>query len=397
MKIALLTETFLPSTDGVVTRLCATIDHLIDQGHQIAIVAPHGSPAFYRGMPVLPVKGVHYFFYPQQQFCPPSPKIKAFLDVFGPDVIHVVNPVVLGLGGIYYARRTNLPLVASFHTNLAAYAHRYQVPFLDPVAWNYLRLLHNRAVVNLATSTAMVTELRLRRFHNVRIWAGGVDTEHFHPQHRSESMRSRLTKEDQTQSLLLYVGRLAPEKELHRIRSLLDEFPSLTIAFVGDGPDRSRLERLFAHPRAHFAGFLHGEELSAAYASADGFIFPSTTETLGLVLLEAMASGLPIVAADSKPSRELVAQTGAGLLFDAADEKSLHQTVRMLLLQPDLRAHLAQQARAAAENKNWSDPTQKLINYYELAIRAHRLHHKAAEKRFVRKRNRLRISDRARF
>ncbi|MHB1685475.1 MAG: glycosyltransferase family 4 protein [Bacilli bacterium] len=394
MKIALLTETFLPSTDGVVTRLCATIDHLIDQGHQIAIVAPQGSPAFYKGMPVLPVKGLHYFFYPQQQFCPPSPRIKAFLDAFGPDVIHVVNPVVLGLGGIYYAWKANLPLIASFHTNLAAYAHRYRVPFLDPVAWNYLRLLHNRATVNLATSATMVNELRLRRFHNVRIWAGGVDTKHFHPQHRSESMRSRLTMGDPKQSLLLYVGRLAPEKELHRIRTLLDAFPSLTIGFVGDGPDRSRLERLFAHPRAHFAGFLHGEELSAAYASADGFIFPSTTETLGLVLLEAMASGLPIIAAESKPSRELVAQTGGGLLFNPADDKSLHQTVRMLLEQPDLRAQLAQQARFTAENRNWSDPTQKLINYYELAIRAHRLHHKATDKGFVRKRDSLHVSDR---
>ncbi len=397
MKIALLTETFLPSTDGVVTRLCATIDHLIDQGHQIAIVAPHGGPAFYKGMPVLPVKGLHYFFYPQQQFCPPSLKIRTFLDAFGPDVIHVVNPVVLGLGGIYYAHKENLPLVASFHTNLAAYAHRYKVPFLDPVAWNYLRLLHNRAIVNLATSAAMVAELRLRRFQNVRLWAGGVDTEHFHPRHRSETMRSRLTKGDLNQTLLLYVGRLAPEKELHRIRTLLDAFPSLTISFVGDGPDRPHLERLFAHTRAQFAGFLHGEELSTAYASADGFIFPSTTETLGLVLLEAMASGLPIIAADSKPSRELVAQTGGGLLFDPADDQSLHQTVRVLMERPELRAQMAQQARLAAENRNWSDPTEKLINYYEVAIRAHRLRQKANDKIFLGKRNPVRISDRVRF
>ncbi|PWI57434.1 glycosyltransferase family 4 protein [Sulfoacidibacillus thermotolerans] len=373
MKIALFTETFLPSTDGIVTRLCATVDHLLDMGHEVALIAPAGAPDFYRTAPVLSVKGFPYFFYPQKKFCLPSPKIGAFLAEFHPSLIHIVNPVVLGVNGIYYARKMHLPLVASFHTNLAAYAHTYGVPFLDPIAWSYLRLLHNQAILNLATSEAMVRELNARKFCNTRLWAGGVDTELFHPRKRLDLMRARLTNGEKDHPILLYVGRLAPEKQLERLRPLLDAMPKLHIAFVGDGPDRHRLERLFAHSNATFLGFLHGEELASAYASADLFLFPSTTETLGLVLLEAMSSGLPILAAKSKPSEELIGQTHAGLFFNPDEENSLQDAVHNLLIHPKMRDEFARKARHTIEARSWKAPTKALVDSYEWAIEAYRL------------------------
>ncbi len=377
MKIALFTETFLPETDGIVTRLCATIDHLIDLGHEVALITPDGAPAFYKSAPILSVKGFPYFFYPQKKFCPTSLKIGAFLRSFQPSLIHIVNPVVLGINGIYYARKMRLPLVASFHTNLAAYAHTYGVPFLDPVAWTYLRLLHNQATMNLATSETMVHELNMRGFRNTRLWAGGVDTDLFHPRQYSAAMRTRLTRGNSEYPVLLYAGRLAPEKQLERLLPLLQTFETLHIAVVGDGPDRSRLQQLFANTNVEFLGVLHAEELAAAYASADAFIFPSTTETLGLVLLESMSSGLPIIAAKSKPSEELVLQTHSGLLFDAKDEKALTNAVAMLIAQPEMREQLSRQARAAIAMRSWENPTKKLIDYYESAIQTHRLHQSA--------------------
>ncbi|MCY0876915.1 MAG: glycosyltransferase family 1 protein [Firmicutes bacterium] len=372
MRIALFTETFLPSTDGIVTRLVATLSLLKTYGHEVAIVAPEGGPESYLGYPVYPVPGVPYFFYPQQRFSWPIHGVGTFLDHFRPDVVHVVNPLMLGLGGIIYARMRGLPLVGSFHTNLAAYTHRYGIGFIEPFSWWVMRTLHAQSTVNLATSRAMVAELRAHGFPRMRLWAGGVDTELFHPDKRDEAMRVRLLgRSGQADQVLLYVGRIAPEKQLDRLRSLLDAFPRLALAFVGDGPDRVRLEKVFTHPRAHFLGSLHGSELATAYASADGFIFPSTTETLGLSLFEALASGLAIVAATSPPSKEIVEGAQAGILFSANDQESLHDSVKVLLENRTLRVQWCQNARQAALKSNWEDPTDQLIKTYELAVRAH--------------------------
>ena len=374
MKIALFTETFLPSTDGIVTRLLATIDHLLESDHELAIVAPYGGDSQYKGIPILPIRGFPYPFYPQLKFCFPTSSMGAFLQDFQPDLVHVVNPVVLGLGGIYYARKMHLPLVASFHTHLAKYAHTYHVPFLDPVAWHYLRIIHNLASVNLATSKTMVHELVSRGYHNVRWWEGGVDTQRFHPQYRDDNMRNYLTDGHPDHFILLYVGRLAHEKDLDQIRPLLNLIPNLSIAFVGDGPARDKLEHVFVGTRAKFVGFLHGNELSTAYASADGFIFPSTTETLGLVLLEAMSSGLPIIAADSLPTRELLKGHESGIVYQPGNLQSLVNAIQKLMSQSPLQRQMAINARHIAESRNWLAPTDKLIHYYELAIRMHRIH-----------------------
>ncbi len=374
MRIALFTETFLPSTDGIVTRLLATIDHLLEAGHELAIVAPYGGERQYKGIPVLPIRGFPYPFYPQIKFCFPTTEMGTFLREFQPDLIHVVNPVVLGLGGIYYAKKMRLPLVASFHTHLAAYAHTYHVPFLDPVAWRYLKTIHNLASVNLATSKTMVNELIDRGYRNVRWWEGGVDTDRFHPQFRSEAMRNQLTDGHPEQFILLYVGRLAHEKDLDQIRPLLDRMPNLSIAFVGDGPERDKLEQVFAGTRSKFFGFLHGEALSAAYASADGFIFPSTTETLGLVLLEAMSSGLPIIAAESLPTKEMLQNGESGIVYRPGDMQSLIHSIETLMAEPSLRQHLGANSRKFAESRNWLAPTEKLLHYYELALRVQRMH-----------------------
>ncbi len=364
MRIAFVTETFLPSIDGITTRLQATIHHLLAAGHTVAVAAPAGSVSTCGAAQVFPIPGIPYWFYPERRFCLPAFGLKDFLADFRPDIVHVVNPVALGLAGIYHARRMRLPLVASFHTNLAAYAQLYRVPFLSPVSWFVLRHAHNRAQLNLATSAAMVAELSARRFRNVALWPRGVDAARFSVAAPSAGMRDRLTGGRPRRTALLYVGRLAPEKRLDTLRPLMDSLPDdLSIAFVGDGPERSRLEASFSGTAAVFTGYLQGDELCAAYASADAFIFPSTTETLGLVLLEAMAAGLPIIAARSKPTIELLGEDSS-LLFDAGSAASLQDSVRTLRENADAERQRAAQRRAAAADLDWRDASERLLDYY---------------------------------
>jgi glycosyltransferase involved in cell wall biosynthesis len=211
-------------------------------------------------------------------------------------VIHVVNPAVLGLGGLYYSQKFRIPLVASYHTHLPKYLQHYGLGFLEGLLWNLLKLGHNQARLNLCTSTAMVKELSEHGIERVQLWQRGVDTELFHPQAASVDMRQRLTQGKPDRPLLLYVGRLSAEKEVGRIRVILEKVPQACLAVVGDGPERGELEKHFAGYDVLFTGYLKGEALASAFASADLFVFPSRTETLGLVLLEAMAAGCPVVA-----------------------------------------------------------------------------------------------------
>jgi glycosyltransferase involved in cell wall biosynthesis len=200
------------------------------------------------------------------------------------------------------------------------------------------------------------------------IWRGGVDAERFHPSRRSVAMRLRLTGGRPDRPLLLYVGRLALEKRVDALHPLLGDLEHAALAIVGDGPERSRLERRFAGTHTVFTGFLEGEDLAAAYASADVFVMPSTTETLGFVVLEAMASGVPVVAADAGGVRDLVSHGENGLLFDPRQRKTVTGLVRSVLESRLLAAHLARQGRKTAENATWSAETSRLLRGYEEAV-----------------------------
>jgi glycosyltransferase involved in cell wall biosynthesis len=196
-----------------------------------------------------------------------------------------------------------------------------------------------------------------------------VDAGRFHPDKASERWRERLSDGHPSDKLLLYVGRLAPEKGIQRLEAVLREVPKTRLAIVGDGPARTNLEREFSGTPTVFTGLLHGEDLAAAYASADAFLFPSTTETLGMAMLEALASGLPVVAARSGASREVVGEGENGLFYEANSSQALVAAVRRLLSDDSLREALARGARAAAEERDWEASTGVLRGYYEEALK----------------------------
>ena len=371
MRIAFFTETFLPATDGVVTRLRYTLEELARVGDEMLVVAPRypdGGPDSYAGAAIYRVPGVPFPLYPRIKLSSAHPGVGRALARFGPDLIHAVNPFILGPSGIYYARRLRVPLVASYHTNVAAYGRYYNLNFLSNVARWWTRLLHNRAEINLCTSEATLSYLLAEGIKRVRLWPQGVDARRFHPEKASEEWRERLSGGHPSQKILLYVGRLAPEKGIERLKALLRVVSGTRLAIVGDGPARKHLEREFAGTPTVFTGVLQGEDLAAAYASADVFLFPSTTDTLGLAMIEALASGLPIVAARSGASREVVSEGENGLLYDANSAPSLVAAVRGLFGDEGYREALARGARAAAEGRDWGSSSRALRGYYEEAL-----------------------------
>ena len=369
MKIAFFTETFLPKVDGIVTRLTKTVQHLMAAGDEVLIFCPEGAPSSYMGAQVVGVPAVPLPLYPELKLALPRPAVAEALERFQPDLVHVVNPAVLGLGGIWLAKTKGFPLVASYHTHLPKYLEHYGMGMLEPLLWELLKAAHNQASLNLCTSTAMVSELRDKGIQHTALWQRGVDTDLFRPELRSEAMREKLLAgRSDTGKLLLYIGRLSAEKQIERIKPVLDAMPDARLALVGDGPYRPQLERLFAGSPAHFVGYLAGEELATAYASGDAFVFPSSTETLGLVLLEAMAAGCPVVGANRGGIPDIVTDGLNGCLYEpeGADggASSLTAAIERLLGQSGERQALRHNARQEAERWGWAGATEQLRGFY---------------------------------
>jgi len=370
VKIAFFTETFLPKVDGIVTRLTKTIESLTKTGDEVIIFCPEGCPEEFMGAKVIGVPAMPLPLYPELKLGLPGAAVSDALDSFKPDLIHVVNPAVLGLGGIWLAKTNGIPLVASYHTHLPKYLEHYGMGMLEPLLWELLKAAHNQALLNLCTSTAMVKELSEKGIQNTALWQRGVDTDTFRPDLRKNTMRKKLLgKFSDEGALLIYVGRLSAEKQIERIKPVLDALPKARLALVGDGPYRNQLEKIFDGSPTTFVGYLAGEELASAYASGDAFLFPSSTETLGLVLLEAMAAGCPVVGANKGGIPDIITDGINGCLYDPDGDsngtKSLILATEKLLGDKSERQEMRNAARAEAERWGWPAATEQLRKFYQ--------------------------------
>ncbi len=366
MRIAIITETAPPNVNGVVTRLGHTLRELRAAGDEVMVAAPSTAPPEWEGVPVVRVSSFPLPNYPELQVALPRPALREALTRFRPDVVHVVNPVVLGAGALVYARVSGLPVIASFHTHVPRYLGHYGLAPLEDLAWEYLRTVHNQAAANLCISTAMAAELRLRGFERVTVgWRGGVDTHLFHPGRASLAMRERLTGGHPERPLILYAGRVSAEKNVDLLAPITACLPGAHLAIVGDGPRRPILEEALQGRAATFLGYLYGAELASAMASADVLIFPSATDTLGLVALEAMAAGTPAVAAAAGGIRDLVEHGRNGLLFPPGDAAAAAAGLRRLL---DNRLELELmrvRGRRFADAWSWPAATADLRRHYQ--------------------------------
>ena len=369
MKIAFFTETFLPKVDGIVTRLTKTIEFLTKNGDEVIVFCPEGCPDSYKGATIVGVAAMPLPLYPELKLGLPGPAVSDKLEEFKPDLIHVVNPAVLGLGGIWLAKTNNIPLIASYHTHLPKYLEHYGMGMLEPLLWELLKAAHNQALLNLCTSTAMVNELEEKGIQRTALWQRGVDTTNFRPELRSDKMREKLFgKYQKTDSLLIYVGRLSAEKQIERIKPVLDNIPGACLALVGDGPYRGQLEKIFENTQTSFIGYLSGEELASAYASGDIFLFPSSTETLGLVLLEAMAAGCPVIGANKGGIPDIIDDGINGCLYNPDEkdngERSLIEATKKILVDNNKKETMRKEARKEAEKWDWNQATLQLQKYY---------------------------------
>ncbi len=286
-----------------------------------------------------------------------------------PDVVHVVTEGPLGWTATSVARRLALPVTSDFHTNFHTYSRHYGFGWLAGAVAAYLRALHNRAECTMVPTAGMKAELEAMRFERVLIVGRGVDDDLFHPRRRSRMLRAAWGCRDD-ELVAIYVGRLAPEKNLalfaKAVGAMQTVHPRLRVVVVGDGPEAAALRH--AHPGFAFAGMRVGEDLAAHYASADVFLFPSTTETFGNVTLEAMASGLAVVAYDYAAAREYVRHGESGLLVPFGDEAAFVRAAVELVRDRALVGPLKAKAREAVETVCWGRAFAELERVLRQAV-----------------------------
>jgi glycosyltransferase involved in cell wall biosynthesis len=368
-RVAIFTETFLPRIDGIVNTLRWTIAGLAEAGWQPMVVAPAGNTQSLPGVPVIGAPSVVFPLYPEVRLAYPSTDVYRTLDAFGPDVIHLAGPVTNGYGGLKYALSRGVPVISSYHTALPEYARLYGLGFIAEWAWHMLRTVHNTTYATLCPSTRTVADLAVRGFRHLELWSRGVDRSLFNPERASSTMRARLGAAD-NECLVVYVGRLAREKKLDRLAAAAERVRGIRLAFVGDGPDRARLEKDFASLPATFVGPLRGAELASAYASADVFAFPSDTDTFGNVVLEAMACGLPVVASDVGGQLDLVVHEHTGLLFAPGGVAELVAQLERYRDDERLRAAHGLEGLRVARGRTWPRQVELLLGHYARAIDA---------------------------
>ena len=364
MRVAFVTESFLPQVNGVTNSVLRSCEQLQAREHELLVIAPGDGPRQYGAARVLRTPSVALPGYRDFPLGRPWSGLENALRAFRPDVVHLASPAILGAQAAFAARRLGLPTVAVFQTDLAGFADCYGVPVLRGLVWRWLRRVHGLAHRNLAPSRWAVNQLRRNGIERVVHWPRGVDTERFHPRHRNHEWRKRMAPNGST--LVGYVGRLAQEKEIELLVGL-DRHPGVRLVIAGDGPHRPTLERLL--PRAVFTGFLSGQELSTTFASLDVFVHPGSHETFCQAAQEALASGVPVVGPASAGLLDLVTPGRTGQLFRPGSTDSLRQAVGTLL-DPSTRAGMAAAARPSVAERTWEAIGTQLIGHYQEAIEA---------------------------
>jgi phosphatidylinositol alpha 1,6-mannosyltransferase len=373
VKIGIVTESFLPQINGVTNSVLRILEHFRVRGHEAVVIAPGDGPTEYAGAPVVRVPAVPLPVYRSFPIALPTRQVETALRDFNPDVVHLASPTVLGGMGALAAQRLDVPAVAVFQSDLAAFVRRYRLGATAPTAWAWLRWIHRRAALTLAPSSVVAWELEHRGFAPVARWARGVDLDRFNPVHRSELLRRHIAPRGEV--VVGYVGRLAAEKQVDRLVQLSD-VPGTRLVIVGDGPLRSRLERRLA--RARFLGFRTGGDLSATVASLDVFVHPGEAETFCQAVQEALSSGVPVVAPAAGGPMDLVRHGVNGWLFPSGRPDLLRGAVAELAADAPTRAAMGRAARASVQGRAWPQLGDELLGHYERLLGIERRRARAA-------------------
>jgi phosphatidylinositol alpha 1,6-mannosyltransferase len=367
VRVAIVAESFLPNVNGVTNSVLRVIEHLRRTGHEVLVIAPdapNGQPPAARVHDGVRVHRVPSKMFPKVTSLPlgvPRPRMVGVLRGFGPDVVHLASPALLGYGGLLAARHLDVPTVAVFQTDVAGFAQSYGVGVMSRAAWAWTRHLHGKADRTLAPSTSAMENLVAHHVPRVHHWGRGVDVTGFVPSARDDVLRSRWSPSGKP--IVGFVGRLAPEKHVERL-AVLARREDLQLVIVGDGVDRPKLESVM--PSTIFTGALYGTELAAAYASMDVFVHAGEHETFCQTVQEAMASGVPVIAPNAGGPRDLVTPMHTGLLLSVDEfEAKLPGAVDHLLAE---RQRYSLAARRSVVSRTWPAVCEQLLGHYDAVL-----------------------------
>lgn len=371
MRIAIVAEVFLPKIDGVVGRTVNLIRQLQANGDEVVVICPRVSEPRNSPVPLIEFPSFPCASYPEYAIGLPDQRLIRELREFRPDVVHFLNPFAFGFQCYDLLCRSDLqlPVLFSFHTLYGEFVKQYRgLGILSRVLWWLMKSYHNAADRNLTVSEFMADDLRQRGFERVALWPPAVDCNLYNPVRKSAAMRSRLSGNHPESPLLLTVSRLASEKNVSFLTEVLERVPEATLAIVGGGPQREELVRRFSRYKAHFVGYLRGEELAAAYASADAFVYASETETMGNVILEAMACGLPVIAANAGGVTSLVEHGLDGFLFTPRNATEASRYVREIIESVKRQERMSEAALKSVQGRTWKNSSDEVRTQYQQII-----------------------------
>lgn len=367
-RVALFTGAYTHIADGVSLTLNRLVAYLLDEGHDVRVFAPTVKNPFLPGngtlVPVPSVAAPGRRDYRLSLGL--SQGVRRALEAFAPDVVHIATPDLLGYSALRWARRWHLPVVATFHTHFASYLPYYGLQPAEPLLWRYLRSFYNACDLVLVPSAGM-SQLLSRKgvCSSVAVWSRGVDHTRFSPAHRSAGYRQTIGGAEVP--IVLYVGRLVKEKGLATFADVILRLQHQGVPhsslIVGEGPLRRLLQDRL--PGTVFAGHLTGHALAQAYASADVFFFPSQSETFGNVVLEAAASGLPVIAAESAAFKALIEHGQSGFTAPAEDAEKLAGYVGTLLHDPQRREQMGKASLEISMKFDWDGVLAQMPAHYQ--------------------------------
>ena len=364
LRIALVTESFLPQINGVTNSVLRILEHLAAEGHEALVIAPESvdGPDSYAGfrvkrVPSIEVKGLLPVAFPQRM-------IEPLIDGFCPDVIHLASPIFLGNYAAKIAQRLEIPSLSVYQTDVAGFARHYGLSVAHSGLKKWVAKIHSQTSRTLAPSRWSCLDLEKSGVANVHLWQRGVDAIKYSPAKRDEELRSNLLGENRDRKIVGYVGRLANEKRVDDL-AILDRRSDIQLVIIGDGPARAKLERSL--PNAVFVGYQSGEQLAHYYASLDVFVHTGKHETFCQSIQEALASGVPVIAPNTGGPTDLVNHGSTGYLIDTANSLALSKSVTEIINDPD-HHFMRIRARESVIERTWNLVNRQLIGHYQELI-----------------------------
>jgi glycosyltransferase involved in cell wall biosynthesis len=384
LKIAIFSDTYFPQVNGVAQTLKRLSNHFDRKQITYQVYSPENkSSTTYPNINQFP--SLPFFLYPECRTVITNPKkIENNLKQFKPDLIHLATPYMMGLYGLFAAKKLNIPVVSSYHTNFDQYLKYYHASLLESFLWKYLKWFHQSTEKIFVPSKETQKKLESLNFSDLKVWGRGIDSDHFKPNTNAKELIKKKFH-IREKHILLFVGRLAPEKDLDTLNSIIDKLPfnikeSVHWLIVGDGPSMEawkQKEKL--QKNITLTGYIKGDELARIYAGADLFVFPSYTETFGNVVLEAMACGTPAIVANEGGVKDFVRDKVNGRICEKQNTESFLQAISELLCNEKLRLGMGREARSYALTQSWNTIFDGLLSdYYEVIQSIQKLNKKYA-------------------